>query len=112
MKTDTDTLRQKNAHLEAKVKDLESRSMRENLLFYSIPERGQNENCEEIVKQVCVETLELEEANTMTFNRVYRIGTNSNNKIRPIDAKFHYYKGREVVRQRAFKKAHALKSAN
>ena len=50
METDTDTLRQKNAHLEAKVTDLESRSMRGNLLFCGIPEKGQNENCEALVK--------------------------------------------------------------
>ena len=112
MKTDADMLRQKNAALESKVTDLESRSMRDNLLFYGIPERGQHENCEELIKQVCVETLELEEAETMKFDRVHRIGMHSTSKIRPIVAKFHYFKEREQVRQKAYEKSNTLKSAN
>ena len=112
MKTETDVLKQKNANLESKITDLESRSMRDNLLFYGISERGQYENCEELVKQVCVETLELDDADRMTFDRVHRIGTHSTSKIRPIVAKFHYYKEREQVRQRAYEKSNALKGAN
>ena len=112
MKTETDMLRQKNAALESKVTDLESRSMRDNLLFYGIPEKGQYENCEELIKQVCVETLELEEAETMNFDRVHRIGMHSTSKIKPIVAKFHYLKEREQVRQKAYEKSDTLKSAN
>ena len=41
MKTDTDMLGQKYAALESKVTDLESRSMRDNLLFYGISDKGQ-----------------------------------------------------------------------
>ena len=112
MKSDTDMLKQRNAHLEAKITDLESRSMRDNLLFYGIAERGKNEDCEAMIKQVCVETLELHEAVDMKFDRVHRIGTHSTSKIRPIVAKFHYFKEREQVRQRAFEKSETLKSVN
>ena len=98
MQSDANSLRAKNAGLELKVTDLESRSMRDNLLFYGITEKGQHENCEGLVKDVCIETLGLPEARNMSFDRVHRVGTFSKNKVRPIVAKFHYFKEREVVR--------------
>ena len=113
MKSEADILRQKNANfMESKVTDLESGSMRQNLLFYGIPEKGQNEDCEELVKQVCVETLDLYDAERMKFDRVHRIGTHSTSRIRPIVAKFHNYKDRERVRQRAYEKTDGLKTVN
>ena len=51
-----------------------SKPMRENLLFMAFRKRVKIIT-EELVKQVCVETLELENANTMTFDRVHRMGT-------------------------------------
>ena len=75
--------------------------MRDNLLFYGIAEKGQVENCEDLVKDVCYNKLELHEAGNYVFIRVHRIGTFSKNKVRPIVAKFHYYKERQTVRQRA-----------
>ena len=66
MQSDANVLKMKNAALEAKVTDLESRSMRDNLLFYGITERGQHENCEGLVKEVCLDTLGLQDAENMT----------------------------------------------
>ena len=38
-----------------KLTDLEARSMRDNLIFYGLPEINQDENCENIVKdRICV----------------------------------------------------------
>lgn len=48
----------------------------------------------------------------MVFDRVHRVGTASNNKVRPIVAKFHYFKQREIVRQASYDHAQALKGAN
>ena len=112
MQSDANVLKVKNAALEAKVTDLESRSMRDNLLFYGITERGHHENCEGLVKEVCVDTLGLQDAENMTFDRVHRVGTFSKNKVRPIVAKFHYYKERETVRQKAYENSTALKREN
>lgn len=112
MQTNTNYLRTRNSALEAKVTDLESRSMRDNLLFYGITERGQHENCEGLVKGVCIETLGLAEADNMTFDRVHRVGTFSKNKVRPIVAKFHYFREREIVRQKAYENNAALKREN
>ena len=86
MQADTNFLRARNATLEAKVTDLESRSMRDNLLFYGIREQGQLENCEQMVKEVCIENLDLPEAIDMKFDRVHRVGTFSYNRVRPIVA--------------------------
>ena len=62
MQSDANNFRERNANLEAKVTDLESRSMRDNLLFYGIAERGQLENCESMIKEVCIENLDMPEA--------------------------------------------------
>ena len=86
--------------------------MRDNLMFYGIPEGGHNENCEALVKQLCVETLEIPEARSMIFDRVHRVGTATHNKVRPIVAKFHYFRDRENIRQISYDKADTLKAAN
>ena len=44
LEKESNDLKQKNAALDAKVIDLESRSMRENLMFYGIKEGGDAEN--------------------------------------------------------------------
>ena len=49
--------------------------MRDNLMFDGIPEGGSIENCEALVKQLCVETLEITEARRMIYDRVHRVGT-------------------------------------
>ena len=86
--------------------------MRDNLLFYGVPEGGKTESCEDLVRAICVEKLELQEARNMVFDRVHRVGTASNNKVRPIVAKFHYFKQREIVRQASYDHAQVLKGAN
>lgn len=52
----SESLREKTASLAAELSGLESRSMRENLLFYGKAEtkKGQQKNCEDLVRQVCV----------------------------------------------------------
>ena len=112
MQCDTNTLKEKNASLESKVIDLESRSMRDNLLFYGICEKGQQENCEESVKDVCYDYLDMQDAGDLKFDRVHRVGTFSKNRVRPIVAKFHYFKDRETVRQRAYQYNAELKERN
>ena len=42
-----------------KITDLESRSMRDNLIFYGIPELNPEENCEELVKQFIQKHLDI-----------------------------------------------------
>ena len=112
LEQNTKSFQEKNQKLESKLTDLESRSMRENLLFYGLPEGGEHENCEQLVRQLCVEKLEIQEARNMVLDRVHGVGVASHNKIRPIVAKFHYFRDRETVRQKSYDYAQVLKGAN
>ena len=85
--------------------------MRENLLFYGIPEEGDKENCEAKVKQVIRDVLHMDQVDTILFDRAHRVGQRSA-KTRPIVVKFHYYTQREKIRQTAFSVAEELKAAN
>lgn len=111
MEKNTRSFIENSAKLESKVADLESRSMRDNLLFYGAPEGGESENCENIVKTICADKLKLPEAHALVFDRVHRVGNPSHNKVRPIVAKFHYFKQREAVRQASYAHANELKDA-
>ena len=65
---ETNTLKASNSKLESKMVDLESRSMRENLMFYGIAEGGEDENCEGLVKGVCRDVLKVTTADQMLFD--------------------------------------------
>ena len=106
----------KSSKMHSKLLDLESRNMRENLVFHGIPENV-SENCEEIVKQFCHEKLAMleSEVKDIVLDRVHRIGRIEKlkpNAIRPIVAKFHRYSDREKVRQLGFELKDALKGEN
>ena len=112
LEKNTKSCMEKGAQLQSKVADLESRSMRDNLLFYGVPEGGEHENCETLVKNICSDQLQIQESYGLEFDRVHRIGSPSHNKVRPIVAKFHYFKQRETVRQKSYDRAEVLKEAN
>lgn len=112
LKSDCKSLETKNSKLETKVTDLESRSMRDNLLFYGIDEGGEHENCERLIKEVCINHLQMPEAKDMLIDRAHRVGAMKNNKPRPIVAKFHYYAQKEAVKSRSYERANELKQAN
>ena len=111
LENNSKSFQDKNVKLESKVIDLEARSMRDNLLFYGVPEGGEHENCEDLVKQFCADRLYIHEARDMKFDRVHRVGAPGLNKIRPIVAKFHYYQQRETVRQKSYDFSEDLKKA-
>ena len=103
------TLQNDKSTLESKLNDLEYRSMRDNLMFYGVPEQ-ENEDCDNRIKALISEKLELSQAGSISFDRVHRVGPFSHGKIRPIVAKFHYYKEREVVRTKSFELSEKLKA--
>ena len=94
-----------NESLNEKLSDLEARSMRENLIFYGIPEspppvQGQPiqiENCERLVKDLIKDYLKVD-ANEMPFDRAHRLGGFRAKKPRPVVVKFHQYSDRETIR--------------
>ena len=60
LEKDAQQMKKKNETLDEKLIDLETRSMRENLLFYGIAEGDDNENCERLVKEMCNEHLQMD----------------------------------------------------
>jgi len=86
--------------LNDKIIDLESRSMRENLMFYGIQEE-QHENCETLVKDMIRDKLQIDPTDII-LDRVHRVGNERATKPRPIVAKFHRYSDRENIRKTAY----------
>ena len=81
----------------------EERSMRDNLLFFSIPEK-EHENAESVLQDFIAQKLpSLKTAKPIRFELVHRFGNHkkSNSSPRPIVAKFSSYKDREAVRHSA-----------
>ena len=96
----------KESDLQAKVLDMQCRSMRDNLIFYKIPEAvGETDaDCVQKVVDLIENDLEIENANRdIKLHRAHRMGKFDPSKIRPIVAKFAYYPDRENVRKNAGK---------
>ena len=82
------------SRIENKSGDLESRSRRNNLLFYGM-ERGQgetNKDCEERLRDLITDQMEL--ANDVEFDRVHRVGSKPDS---PIIAKCTFYKDKVAI---------------
>ena len=98
-------LEEDNATLCNKIVDLQARSMRDNLLFFNIPERDQG-NTTEIIHELLKSKMEIDDAqNRIKIDRSHRIGKKreGNRKPRPIVVKFNYHQDREHVRLNAKK---------
>ena len=96
----------KENDLNAKILDMQCRSMRDNLMFYKIPEERNetDDDCEEKVLNLIEEDLEIPNAKAeMKLHTAHRIGRYNPTKIRPIVVKFAYYPDREKVRKNANK---------
>lgn len=78
--------------------ELQSRSMRDNLIFTGIAEE-EREDTETILNGFIKNTLEITQ--DIGFHRVHRMGRKINGHSRPIVAKFINFKDREVVRKAA-----------
>ena len=74
---ETNTLKASNLKLESKMVDLESRSMREYLIFYGIAEGGEDENCKGLVYRVCRGVLKVTIADKMLFDRAHGLEGNT-----------------------------------
>ncbi|XP_041379098.1 uncharacterized protein LOC121391585 [Gigantopelta aegis] len=91
--------------LTEEIVDLQSRSMRDNLLFFNIKE-GENENRYELIEKVCADKLEI--SDTLLIDRAHMIGKISPGRDRPIVVKFSSFRQKEQVRKSSFK----LKNTN
>jgi len=90
----------------------EARSMRDNLVFYNVPEEGDQENTETTLRKFMKVEMKISDDdlnNVISFDRVHRIvdkdvKKNKDKKgkwIRPIVAKFTSSKGKETVMRHA-----------
>ncbi|KAK3094851.1 hypothetical protein FSP39_007029 [Pinctada imbricata] len=78
--------------------DIQCRSMRDNLMFYNIPE-GEEENCTEKIGHFMEENMKIEGAkSSIKIERAHRVGRRRRGSHRQIVAKFHSYVDREKVR--------------
>jgi hypothetical protein len=102
-------LQQQKAQMDEQLTALEMQSLQHNLLFYGIPEEGKNENCQELVKKMCSDTLK--NADTLLLEKAHRLGKRTGDKVRPILAKFFKLDERERVRSASFELADELKAA-
>ena len=111
MKVHTDNL----SKIDSKLLDLESRSMRENLMFFGFEEEAgiddDTEDCFEKVKTFLKDDLEFEQevVERIELDRAHRMGKKRTGTIRPIVAKFHRYGDREKVRTKGYEKREDLK---
>jgi hypothetical protein len=102
-------LKSENERLSEEVVDLQSRSMRDNLLFFGFSEKSsaeerKSENCRERLVEFFTNTLELDHPENIKLDRVHRIGKFTPGKNRPIVAKFNYYPDKLTVKNVAYDK--------
>lgn len=97
------TVVKENKEMKEALLDLQSRSMRDNLVFSGIPELKDNDDAEKQITQFMSTHLHIppDTVKDFTFHRVHRIGPkNLNNKRpRPIVAKFEHFKHKQLVQR-------------
>ena len=91
------------AEQKGKLLDLQSREVRDNLLFYNFQaERGESDqHFMEKPYRLMENELALQNARDIQFHRMHRVGRFIRSKTRPIVAKFAFYPDRERVRAAA-----------
>ena len=100
-------LQAQSARMSEDILDLQSRSMRDNLLFFNFKECDTadgraSEDCSKIVLDFCTDTLQMPEAqDSLKLDRAHRIGRYNPSKKRPIVVKFNYHQDKLSVKRRA-----------
>ncbi|XP_060605357.1 uncharacterized protein LOC132757881 [Ruditapes philippinarum] len=105
-----DELKSENSRLSDELVDLQSRSMRDNLMFYnfkelSSPEERKNEKCLELIYDFCENKLGMPDfRHNVKIDHAHRVGSFSSTKTRPIVAKFNFFQDKLSVKQTAYSK--------
>lgn len=101
MQTVQNEQQERDAQFNSDMTDLKCRSMRDNLVFYNIPEE-KDEDCAQTILGFIEEEMKVKDARReIKLHRAHRMGQYSTNKLRPIVAKFTYFPDREKVRKAA-----------
>jgi hypothetical protein len=87
--------------------DLQTRSMRSNLLFFGFPEKNtpedrKAENCVKMILDYCETSLNIPNAhNTIKIERAHRLSPKyENDKIRPVVVAFNHYPDKMLIKQK------------
>ncbi|CAB4044117.1 unc-13-like C, partial [Paramuricea clavata] len=103
-------LEKENELLSKSIVDLKARSMRDNLIFYNLPETKE-ENTTDIIHNLLEEKLGVENVRRdIKIDRSHRLGKprSGESKPQPIVARFNYFQDREQI----LKNAKKLKGSN
>ena len=93
------------SHAEREIRDLkeeslmqQTRSMRDNIQFFNIPEPEGSENCEQTIRTFLHEETKVQKTDLqkISFERIHRTGRRIQNRNRTTVAKF-YPDGRQIV---------------
>jgi ribA/ribD-fused uncharacterized protein len=103
-------LQQELNALKTRIVQQEAQSRRNNLLFYGVPEQINEswQDCEKKIRSIMSNSMGMQNVDSITFERVHRLGMKNPHKSRPIIAKFCHFKAREAV----WKLSHKLISTN
>ena len=81
-----------------KLLDLQSREMRDSLMFYNFKQGETDKKCMDKIYDLMENELNMEDAGGIQFHSVHRVGRFNCTKIHQIVAKFAFYPDREHVR--------------
>ena len=97
------TMEKMESEQKEKLLDLQSREMRDNLIFYGFEEDKEetDKDCVDKVLKLVDEQLKIPHAKHIPIHRAHRMGRYQRNKTRPIVAKFAFYPNREDIRKAA-----------
>ena len=96
----TGQVKDESVKIKEELIDLQIKAMKDNLVFYNIPE-VEGEDCTKEIQKFMEEKLKIEKASEkIMIKSVNRIGKNSEN-IRPILVKFKEFSQRQDIRKRA-----------
>lgn len=104
VKTLTETMdsnMKENKTMKETILDIQTRSMRNNLIFSGLPEHP-SENPEALIKDFLKTQLKLSPdiVNHITFHRVHHLGPRNSKSLRPIVAKLEHYKHKELIKSK------------
>lgn len=107
LQAELESLKAENKQMSGEIVDLQSRSMRDNLLFFNVPEKTtheerKQENCLKRIQDFLESTLNIVDSKDIRIDRAHRVGEFVNHKTRPIVVKFNYYPDKVRVKAAAF----------
>ena len=106
---DNSRLKSDMSKLHNRLADLEKRSRNDNLIFFGVSE-SEPENCEEKLRKIMIDTMQVENACNIQFSECHRIGAKRNGtghlKPRPILVKF----SRGLDKRKVMQKREQLKT--